>query len=136
MPDGRKDDFSIESTAPEFATVTDEGVITALKVGEAEIRATNGGETAVCKVTVCARPTAIELNQTEKRLVVGESFQLGATLQPEGAASALIYRTANPEVAQVSPRRHRDRGWLWRDDDYRRNLRQRGLRGVQGHGGL
>ena len=102
MPDGRKQDFSIESSEPTVASVTEEGLVTALGTGKTTITAINGGDVATCEVTVCERPTSIVLSETERRLVVGSSFQLTATLLPEGAASALTYETDDDSVVRVS----------------------------------
>ncbi|HIS84771.1 MAG TPA: Ig-like domain-containing protein, partial [Candidatus Faecivicinus avistercoris] len=102
MPDGRKQDFSIESSEPTVASVTEEGLVTALNIGKTTITARNGGDVATCEVTVCERPTSIVLSETERRLVVGSSFQLTATLLPEGSASALTYETDDDSVVRVS----------------------------------
>ena len=100
MPEG-KDNFSIESDDPAVATVTEEGLIEAKSVGSCTITATNGGETATCEVTVASRPSKVELSVTEKQLIVGETFQLNPVLSPEGAASALTFKSNSPAI-QVS----------------------------------
>ncbi len=67
------------SSNPSVATVTANGVVTAVKEGEAKITATAGGKSVVCVVTVKELPVkSIEVkieNQSSQKYSVGEKFE-------------------------------------------------------------
>ena len=98
----KQSDYSIVSSNAAVATVTEDGKITAVSQGTATITAINGGDRAECKVTVAARPTSVQLSDSTKQLIVGDSFQLSASLLPEGSASVLTYVSGNTSVATVT----------------------------------
>ncbi|MDE6479809.1 MAG: Ig-like domain-containing protein, partial [Muribaculaceae bacterium] len=77
------------SSDESIATVSDEGVITAVKAGTATITATTAnGKTASCVVTVATKVievTDITLDKTELSLIEDETATLTATVVPENA---------------------------------------------------
>ena len=84
---------------PDVATVSDNGVVTAVGAGETTIRAYIDDETyAICAVTV-KRPT-IALNTTRIEIAVGESFLL--TANPDPFTSRLYWNSHDSSIASVS----------------------------------
>jgi uncharacterized protein YjdB len=89
------------------ATVTGEGLVTAVATGGAVIRATAEGRSAVASISVSAVPVAsIEVNPTDANLVVGQTTQL--TAEPRDSAGEALagrvvtWSTSNPQVATVT----------------------------------
>lgn len=92
------------------ATVSN-GTVTAKGTGTADITVTttDGGKTAVCAVTVTAKPvndvavTGVTLNNTTASIVVGATQTLTATVEPAGATNkAVTWTTSNSAVATVN----------------------------------
>ena len=92
------------STDEKVATVKD-GVVTAVAEGKAEIKATAGDVTAVCKVTVSKKVipvTAIKLSAKSLDMVEGDTETLTATIEPENATDKTVTWTSTDEkVATV-----------------------------------
>ncbi|MDE5871121.1 MAG: Ig-like domain-containing protein [Muribaculaceae bacterium] len=91
----------------DVATVSAEGVVTAVKAGTAIIyAASTNGKTATCMVTVTAKVIEVSdvmLNATELRLTEGETAVLTATVAPDDAADKTVtWRSSEPAVATVS----------------------------------
>ena len=95
------------SSAPEVASVTASGNVTALKAGSATItvKTTDGGKTATCSVTVQAKVitvTGVSLDVKTKELVEGETFTLKATVTPDNATDkSVTWSSSAPDVASV-----------------------------------
>ncbi len=91
------------SSDEEVASVSSDGSVVALKVGNATVTATCGDVSATCEVTV--EPTLAEsltLDITEKEALPGESFQLTATVGPDDVTDpGLVWESDNPAVADV-----------------------------------
>ncbi|MDE6086255.1 MAG: Ig-like domain-containing protein, partial [Muribaculaceae bacterium] len=88
----------------EVATVSEDGVVTAIAVGEANITATCGEASATCKVTVNPVPaTAIILSEEMLELEVEATATLTAQVVPDEATDkTVIWSSSNPGVATVS----------------------------------
>ena len=89
------------------ATVSSEGEVTALSLGEAVITATaadGSGVTASCTVTVGRVPVAsVLLDKSEATLNAGESLTLAVTILPEDATDkSVTWTSSNDDVATVS----------------------------------
>lgn len=83
------------------ATVAD-GVVTAVAEGKAIVTASVGNVTASCVVNVGpVLPESIVLDKNTLSLKVGETSQLTATVEPEGAEYELEWSSADPSVATV-----------------------------------
>ena len=94
------------SSAPEIATVDENGVVTVHAAGEATITAAardGSGKTASCKVTVIRRAvTGIKLNTKKATVLHNRSLTLKATVNPKDAYDkALIWTSSAPEIAAV-----------------------------------
>ena len=85
-----------------------EGVVTALKVGNATITAKtdDGGKTATCEVIVETKDipvTGVTLDKTSYEMTEGDEFTLTATVNPENATNKNIsWSSSNPSVATVN----------------------------------
>ena len=96
------------SDAPEVASVSETGVITANSVGTATITVTtnDGNKTASCVVYVSPVIIAVEsvnLDKTKLEMTAGDTEQLTATVLPEDATDPSVsWSSNNPEVASVS----------------------------------
>lgn len=92
-----------DSNDPSVVVVTD-GVVTAVGVGTANVRAMVGQMTANCIVTVePIEAESIELNISSETLLIGQSLQLSATLNPENTTDKTItWLSDNASVASVS----------------------------------
>lgn len=94
------------SSNEEIATVED-GVVSAIKEGEATITAKteDGGKTATCSVKVNAKVYPVEsisLDKTGASLKVGETITLTATIKPDNATNKkVIWSSSNAEIATV-----------------------------------
>ncbi len=89
-----------------IATVDENGLVTALAVGNVTITATtaDGTElTATCAITV--NPivaTSITLDKTEATMLIGETLQLTATVLPENVANGdVTWSTSDATIATV-----------------------------------
>ncbi|MDE6556803.1 MAG: Ig-like domain-containing protein, partial [Duncaniella sp.] len=105
-PEMATDKTVIWSTSDEEVATVEEGVVTAVKAGQAVITAkTTNGLSANCNVTVTAQviePTGISLDKTEASIVEGQTLTLTATIDPELATDkTVIWSTSDEEVATV-----------------------------------
>ena len=99
---------SFVSTDDKVLTVTDTGDVTAVAVGEAQIKVTVEDQTLECSVVITAKEeekpaTKYSLKDTKVDLTVGQTFDLKvlAEPKPESAIKA-TFKSANPTVAAVS----------------------------------
>lgn len=96
-----------KSSAPEIASVDENGKVQANKAGKAviEVSTVDGGKTASCEINVSVPPVYVEsisLNYTELRLEEGDFEELKATVLPEDADNkAVVWSTSDAKVATV-----------------------------------
>ena len=85
------------------ATVTQQGVVSCLKKGTANITVTTyNGKTAVCKVNVKPAPTSVKLDKTSVSLAKGYTYALAKIYTPSDAYTAATWKSSNTAVATVS----------------------------------
>ena len=103
-PEDSTDDVIWTSSDPTVAAVDENGNVTAKAVGTAEITATAGEVSAVCKLTVKAvEVSEVTLDKTEISLTEGETAQLTASVKPDNAADkSVTWTSSDPTVAAVS----------------------------------
>ena len=94
------------SSNSNIASVDENGVVTGKSSGKTVITATtvDGGFTSSCEVLVnSVLPTSIKLNTSSKRILIGDSFTLLATVLPEEATDKTVTWTSyNDSIATVS----------------------------------
>ena len=95
-----------ESSAPEIATVDENGVVIAIAPGEATITAkTSNEKTATCKVTVQTSPVGVILDKTNEIIDLSENskLQLTATITPSNSniQKQLAWESSKTEIATV-----------------------------------
>lgn len=94
-----------ESSDPSVATVSDEGLVTALASGLTEVSVSTAGRefSETCVVTVEKDATGISLNETSLLMVVEQSVQLYATVKPDGVTNDKVrWSSTDENVASVS----------------------------------
>ena len=106
-PDNATDKNVTWSTAnAAIATVSDNGLVTAVAEGTTTITAKAGDKTATCSVTVSKKVipvTSVTLNKTSLALTEQETFQLAATVSPDNATDkTVIWSSSNTAIATVS----------------------------------
>lgn len=93
-----------ESSDVSVATVSNNGEVSALSVGNAiiTVKDVESGLTATCNVNVTSKPV-IGISCLESvKVMVGESVCVKATIQPEDATNkTIIWTSADPSVATV-----------------------------------
>ncbi|MDE6409511.1 MAG: leucine-rich repeat protein [Muribaculaceae bacterium] len=92
------------SNYPDIATISDDGIVMAISVGDAYITASCGDVWATCNVSVKPITASnVVLNMNELNLLIGESDKLIANVYPENAVDTRITWTSdNEDVAAVS----------------------------------
>ena len=90
------------SSNPAAVTVTDDGRLTALQAGEADITVTCMGLRQQCHVTVQGQAVVATIDPQELTLERGQSATLTATTSPIDAA--VTWRSTDPAVATVTVR--------------------------------
>ena len=103
-PDDATDKTVTWSTSDASVATVSDGVVTAIKLGSATIRAKAGDKEATCVITVEATPvTSVTLDQTSASLKVGETVSLTATVKPDDATDkSVTWSSSNTSVATVS----------------------------------
>jgi hypothetical protein len=92
------------SSDPAVASVDQNGTVTALTIGEAEISATCGNVRQSCKLTVVTSTiytTEIRFNYTTISLKEGEAKTLQAFLTPYNSTEGTTWSTEDPSIATV-----------------------------------
>lgn len=84
------------SSDPTVASVSDTGLVTALKGGKTMITYTADGKSATCEIHVLA---GLTISDSSKTLTVGESFKLTAT--PDPADAIVTFVSGDPRIATV-----------------------------------
>ena len=81
-----------------------DGVITALKLGTAIIKAKSGEKTAMCNVKVDPNPVAnVTLDKTSAALNIGETIKLNAVVFPDDATYKTVdWTSSDSQVATVN----------------------------------
>ena len=109
MPENATDKSVVwESGNESVATVSQEGLVTAVGEGKATItvKTNDGGFSASCEVTVNKKViavTSVVLGNTELTLVEGEEEKLAVAVTPENATDkSVVWESGNESVATVS----------------------------------
>ena len=92
-----------ESSDPSVLSVSDKGVLTALKPGTAEIKVWCGSQSLYSMTIEVYRvdPESIKFDINEATMVKGNSKNINATLTPNDAVKTLTWKSSNASVATV-----------------------------------
>ena len=102
-PDNASDKNVVWTSSDNSVATVSNGKVTAVKAGTATVKATCGGKTAECVVTVTVPTGSITLNKTVLSLSVGESATLTATVKPDNASDKnVVWTSSDNSVATVS----------------------------------
>ena len=106
LPDGASQKMVWHSSNKSVATVSSDGLVTALRVGSASIGARPATKSAWTKATVkvtdSLSPTGITLNVPSLNLRIGSTYKLTATVVPDTAIQTLAWVSGKSSVASVS----------------------------------
>ena len=93
------------SSKQSVATVSNDGVVTAVAEGSSTITASAGGKSATCTVVVSKKTipvTSVTLDKSSLTLEEGQTTTLVATVSPaEATDTDVTWKSSNPEVAPV-----------------------------------
>lgn len=106
QPKGARSDLIWISANSEVARVNEDGVVSAVSVGETDIIALGLGEiSGHCRVVVKSLPIeAIAFDQETISLPIGEPHPLSYTIVPEGASAArLQFSSTDESIVRVDP---------------------------------
>ena len=92
-----------ESSDPSVLSVSDKGVLTALKPGTSQIKVRCGSQTLSSRTIEVYRvdPESIKFDSNEATMVKGDSKNINATLTPNDAVKTLTWKSSNASVATV-----------------------------------
>lgn len=91
-----------QSSNNQIATVNSSGEVKGIAPGQVTISVTAGGITKQVFLTVKIAATAIVLNSDYRVMKPGTTYQLTASVEPEGASGSLTYKSLDTAVASVS----------------------------------
>ena len=101
-PDNASDKNVVWTSSDNSVATVSNGKATAVKAGTATVKATCGGKTAECVVTVTAKVTGVKLNTSSIMLMSGDYSILKATIIPDNAANKNVkWESSNIAVATV-----------------------------------
>lgn len=94
-----------ESSDTGVAVVSDTGLVTAVRNGQAVIKviSEDGEKQAESRITVGIPTTDLTLSETQKKIAAGRKFTLEASVEPQDATNQKVnWSSSNEEVAVVS----------------------------------
>ncbi|MBQ3095331.1 MAG: Ig-like domain-containing protein [Clostridia bacterium] len=95
--------YTWKSSNTAKATVTSNGIVSALSTGTVTITATDSsGKSATCKVTIYRAPTSITVSPVSALLAVKETKKFTASVYPEDASKNINWYSSDTSVATVS----------------------------------
>ncbi|MDD2648422.1 MAG: Ig-like domain-containing protein [Eubacteriales bacterium] len=105
-PETASQDIAWTSLNDSIATVSEDGIVTAVSEGRVTIRATSsyaGKPRADIRVTVAylPAPDSITLKSEKTKLSLGDTIALSAEINPSGCDEGLIYSSSDDAIASV-----------------------------------
>lgn len=103
QPEGLKDPIAWSSSNEDVATVDENGTVTGVGVGSAEIIAVCGDVSAICQVSVQVLAEEIHLTPDTLALTVGETASIQAQVGPDNTTDKTVtWTSSNEAVATVA----------------------------------
>ncbi len=100
--DASEKNIAWNSSNSSCATVSQDGLITAIAPGTATVTASCGGFSAACQVTVYIAVTSITLNVDKIAFGAGDTRQLTATITPSNATyKNITWKSSNYDIAEI-----------------------------------
>ena len=101
-PENFTDPVAWKTTDDKVVTISDSGEVKAVGVGTATIKVVVGDVSATCKVTVLQPVTGINLNKSSLTMDALGTFQMTASVYPDGANDKRItWSSSDPAIASV-----------------------------------
>lgn len=95
--------YAWKSSNTAKATVTANGIVSALSTGTVTITATDtNGKSASCTVTIYRAPTSITISPVSALLAVKETKKFTASVYPEDASKNINWYSSDTSIAKVS----------------------------------
>lgn len=102
-PANHTDELKWKSDNEKVASVSDKGIVKALKPGTAKITVTTeSGKKASCIVTVESPAIKVTLSKKKLEIKVGKTASLKATMTPANSTDKLTWKSSNKKVATVT----------------------------------
>jgi uncharacterized protein YjdB len=103
FPSNIEADIQWQSSVESVATVSSDGLVTALSAGTTSIiaKTVDGNFTATCSVTVWNAVTSVTLSESKLALNKGVSQSLTVSILPENASQQITWKSSNESVASV-----------------------------------
>ncbi len=108
LPSGAPQGVVYSSSKPAVATVSQTGLVTAIKAGEVVITATAGAKSDTVTLTVneavvvIPDVSSVELSFADATVEKGETLQATVVVLPAGAVQTVSYSSSDEEVATIS----------------------------------
>ncbi len=111
-PEGADSSVTWSSSDDEVATVSENGLVTAVNVGQVTITATSTVDTAVSGTflliieeapVVTVDPESLTITSSTTEVEIGSTISLTATVNPSEASQEVTWSTSDETIATVSP---------------------------------
>ena len=87
---------------PDIAEVSSSGVVTAKHVGTVNITASCGSESGTCTIKVTQPVTTVILSSNSESLIIGDTVDLSATVEPaEASHPTVTWKSSDESIATV-----------------------------------
>jgi hypothetical protein len=89
---------------PTIASVTQEGIITGIAIGETDVKASSGGKTGTCHVTVVDSripADSLKLDASKLRIKQGAKASVNITVYPSNSTDTPVWTSSDESVATV-----------------------------------
>lgn len=102
-PADTTESISYSSSSSSRVSVSSSGLLTAKSTGTVTVTASaSGGAKAYCNVTVVDAVSSVTLGETNKSVLVGDTFKLQAKVSPAGALNDnLTFSSDDDEIAEI-----------------------------------
>jgi len=97
------DTVAYSSSDSSILTVDESGIVTAVKVGTATVKATiNGIDSNIISITVNSPATSLTVENDTVTVLIGETSKINATVNPTDTTDTISYSSTDESIATVS----------------------------------